>query len=195
MFVESYGQVAVQGSSFSPKVDARARPGHPEAAAGRILGPQRVPDVIDVRRPQLARPLDPAVGRLGQQPAALRPARRERPLHAQPGVQARRLAHRRRRARRTTGPGPRARRSTTTTSSTTGATSATTAPTTRYASMPDQYVFAALQRLELAKTHRQPLFAEVDLVSSHAPWTQHPPADRLERGRRRLDLQAPPVDP
>ncbi len=29
-------------------------------------------------------------------------------------------------------------------------------PTFAYASMPDQYIFAALQRLELAKTHRRP---------------------------------------
>ena len=48
-------------------------------------------------------------------------------------------------------------------------------PTYAYASMPDQYVFLALQRLELGKTDRPPLFAEVDLVSSHAPWTQIPP--------------------
>ena len=48
-------------------------------------------------------------------------------------------------------------------------------PTYAYASMPDQYVFLALQRLELAKTHRPPLFAEVDLVSSHTPWTRLPP--------------------
>ena len=47
-------------------------------------------------------------------------------------------------------------------------------PKFSYASMPDQYVFAALQRLELAKTHRRPLFAEVDLVSSHTPWTRIP---------------------
>jgi phosphatidylglycerophosphate synthase len=47
-------------------------------------------------------------------------------------------------------------------------------PTFAYASMPDQYVFAALQRLELAKSHRRPLFAEVDLVSSHTPWTRIP---------------------
>ena len=39
--------------------------------------------------------------------------------------------------------------------------------------MPDQYVFAALQRLELAKAKRRPLFAEVDLVSSE-PWTRIP---------------------
>jgi phosphatidylglycerophosphate synthase len=48
-------------------------------------------------------------------------------------------------------------------------------PTYAYASMPDQYVYLALQRLELGKTDRSPLFAEVDLVSSHEPWTQVPP--------------------
>ena len=40
--------------------------------------------------------------------------------------------------------------------------------------MPDQYMSLALQRLELAKRHRPPLFAEVDLISSHAPWTRIP---------------------
>ena len=39
--------------------------------------------------------------------------------------------------------------------------------------MPDQYTFHALQRRELATSHR-PLFAEVDLISSHAPWTRIP---------------------
>ena len=48
-------------------------------------------------------------------------------------------------------------------------------PTYAYASMPDQYVLLALQRLELAKPDRRPVFAEVDLVSSHEPWTQIPP--------------------
>jgi hypothetical protein len=43
-------------------------------------------------------------------------------------------------------------------------------PTFAYASMPDQYVYAGLDRLELAKRHRRPVFAEVDLVSSHFPW-------------------------
>jgi len=47
-------------------------------------------------------------------------------------------------------------------------------PTFAYASMPDQYVLAALQRNELSKQHRRPLFAEVDLVSSHTPWTRIP---------------------
>jgi phosphatidylglycerophosphate synthase len=40
--------------------------------------------------------------------------------------------------------------------------------------MPDQYAFLALQRRELAKRGRPPLFAEVDLISSHAPWTKIP---------------------
>jgi phosphatidylglycerophosphate synthase len=47
-------------------------------------------------------------------------------------------------------------------------------PTFAYAPMPDQYVLLALQRLELAKHDRRPLFAEVDMVSSHAPWTRIP---------------------
>lgn len=40
--------------------------------------------------------------------------------------------------------------------------------------MPDQYALLALHRLELAERHRPPLFAEVDLISSHAPWTRIP---------------------
>jgi phosphatidylglycerophosphate synthase len=40
--------------------------------------------------------------------------------------------------------------------------------------MPDQYALLALQRRELAERHRPPLFAEVDLISSHAPWTRIP---------------------
>ncbi len=47
-------------------------------------------------------------------------------------------------------------------------------PNYNYAPMPDQYMFAALQRLELSKTHRRPLFAEVDTVSSHMPWDRIP---------------------
>jgi hypothetical protein len=47
-------------------------------------------------------------------------------------------------------------------------------PAYNYAPMPDQFMFAALQRLELSKTHRRPLFAEVDTVSSHMPWNRIP---------------------
>ncbi len=40
--------------------------------------------------------------------------------------------------------------------------------------MPDQYTLLALQRRELARRHRPPVYAEVDLISSHAPWTKIP---------------------
>jgi hypothetical protein len=46
-------------------------------------------------------------------------------------------------------------------------------PRFNYAPLPDQYMFAALQRLGFAKPHR-PLFAEVDTVSSHMPWDRIP---------------------
>jgi phosphatidylglycerophosphate synthase len=47
-------------------------------------------------------------------------------------------------------------------------------PPYAYASMPDQYTYSALQRRELAKPGRPPIFAEVDTVSSHAPWSRIP---------------------
>jgi phosphatidylglycerophosphate synthase len=47
-------------------------------------------------------------------------------------------------------------------------------PSYTYASMPDQYMFSSLQRLELGKPHRRPLYAEVDTVSSHMPWNRVP---------------------
>ena len=47
-------------------------------------------------------------------------------------------------------------------------------PSFRLAPMPDQYTLLALQRRELAMRQRPPLFAEVDLISSHAPWTRIP---------------------
>ncbi len=46
-------------------------------------------------------------------------------------------------------------------------------PVFSYASMPDQYTLAAFQRLELAPGHK-PLMAEIDLVSSHIPWAPLP---------------------
>ncbi|MCW2978474.1 MAG: CDP-alcohol phosphatidyltransferase [Solirubrobacterales bacterium] len=58
-------------------------------------------------------------------------------------------------------------------------------PTFSYAAMPDQYIYSALQRLELAKAHRRPLFAEIDTVSSHQPWNRIPeeiPWDKVGNG-------------
>jgi hypothetical protein len=46
-------------------------------------------------------------------------------------------------------------------------------PRFSYAAMPDQYTLAAFERLELAPGHA-PVMAEIDLVSSHQPWTPLP---------------------
>ena len=43
-----------------------------------------------------------------------------------------------------------------------------------YATMPDQYTLAAFQRLELDPTDRRPVMGEIDLVSSHHPWAPSP---------------------
>jgi hypothetical protein len=47
-------------------------------------------------------------------------------------------------------------------------------PSFGYASMPDQYTLAAVQRNELARRSRSPVMAEIDLVSSHGPWAPLP---------------------
>ena len=48
-------------------------------------------------------------------------------------------------------------------------------PSFGWASMPDQYVLDRVDRLEVDRPRpRPPLLAEVDLVSSHAPWTPLP---------------------
>jgi phosphatidylglycerophosphate synthase len=46
-------------------------------------------------------------------------------------------------------------------------------PTFSYAPMPDQYILSAFQRLELAPGHK-PVMAEIDTVSSHSPWAPLP---------------------
>jgi hypothetical protein len=47
-------------------------------------------------------------------------------------------------------------------------------PRFSYAAMPDQYILSAFQRMELAKPHHTPVMAEIDLVSSHIPWAPLP---------------------
>jgi hypothetical protein len=74
-----------------------------------------------------------------------------------------------------------------------------------YASMPDQYTLDAFRRLELADQPRAPVMAEIDLVSSHHPWTPLPrllPWEAMgdgsvfdgmpEQGRSRDDVFADP---
>ena len=174
MFVESYGRVAVQDSSFSPAGRRRARPGHRAAAGRRLLVAQRLPHLADLRRPQLAGALHAAVGGPGRRPAAAttsssRPtASRSRGRSSAPGWRAVGAMPANHRAwpegtafyrydkiydRRNLG---------------------YRGPDFGLPPMPDQYTFLALQRRELARRHRPPLFAEVDLISSHAPWTKIP---------------------
>ena len=47
-------------------------------------------------------------------------------------------------------------------------------PRFSYSRMPDQFSLAALQRLELGRRERPPVMAEIDLTSSHTPWTPTP---------------------
>jgi hypothetical protein len=47
-------------------------------------------------------------------------------------------------------------------------------PRLSYATMPDQFTMAALQRLERAAPGHAPMMAEIALVSSHAPWVPVP---------------------
>jgi hypothetical protein len=43
-----------------------------------------------------------------------------------------------------------------------------------YPTMPDQYTLDAFHRLELATTHRRPVMAQINLITSHAPWSRTP---------------------
>ena len=43
-----------------------------------------------------------------------------------------------------------------------------------YATMPDQYIYHAFAQRELAPGNRAPVYAEIDTLSSHYPWTQPP---------------------
>jgi phosphatidylglycerophosphate synthase len=43
-----------------------------------------------------------------------------------------------------------------------------------FSPMPDQYALYGLQKLELATRDRPPVFSEIDLTSSHEPWTRIP---------------------
>jgi hypothetical protein len=43
-----------------------------------------------------------------------------------------------------------------------------------YPTMPDQYTLDAFHRLELRPARHRPVMAEIDLISSHAPWSRTP---------------------
>jgi len=50
--------------------------------------------------------------------------------------------------------------------------------------MPDQYILASFQRLELDKPNHTAVMAENDLVSSHTPWAAAAGSVRCARTRR-----------
>jgi phosphatidylglycerophosphate synthase len=65
-------------------------------------------------------------------------------------------------------------------------------PRFSYARIPDQYTLSVFQQRELAKPH-PPLMAEIDLVSSHTPWTPLPhllPWDQLGNGSIYEDMMS-----
>ncbi|GAA4691863.1 CDP-alcohol phosphatidyltransferase family protein [Nocardioides conyzicola] len=67
-------------------------------------------------------------------------------------------------------------------------------PQLGYAPVPDQYTLARFQQLELDPGERPPVMAEIDLVSSHHPWAPPPalvPWDQVGDGST---LVAPPTD-
>lgn len=49
-----------------------------------------------------------------------------------------------------------------------------------YPTMPDQFTLEAFQQAELAPRDRRPVMAEIDLISSHAPWSRTPDLLRQE---------------
>lgn len=54
-----------------------------------------------------------------------------------------------------------------------------------YPTMPDQYTLEVFHRLELAADDRDPVMAEIDLITSHAPWSRTPrmlPQDEVGDG-------------
>ena len=173
VFVESYGRVAVQGSSFSPQVDAVLERGTAQLqAAGfssrsafltsptfgglswlahstlqsgiQVDGQRRYDQLVHNGRLTLTRAFKRAGWRaVGVMPANHRAWPEGVRFYGYDAIYDRRNLGYR-------------------------------GPSFGLPPMPDQYALLALQRLELAKRHRPPLFAEVDLISSHAPWTRIP---------------------
>ena len=173
VFVESYGKMAVEGTSFSPGIDAVLDAGNRQlAAAGfsarsgwltsAVFGggswmahatlqsgawvdsPGRYDELVSGDRLTLTK----AFGRAGWRTVADLPSNNRAWPEGYSFYRFDKIYDRRNVGYR--------------------------GPTYAFASMPDQYVLLALQRLELAKPHRRPVFAEIDLVSSHTPWTRIP---------------------
>jgi phosphatidylglycerophosphate synthase len=172
-FVESYGQVSIQGGSFSPGIDASLRrdnaslasagwsvqsawvnaPGyggisqeaHSTLQAGLwVNSRQRYSELIDSKRFTLSDAFDKAGWRtVGDSPAT-------DDADFPSGTQFYHFDQLYDRSN-----------------------VGYDGPTFSYAPMPDQYILSAFQRLELAPGHK-PVMAEIDTVSSHSPWAPLP---------------------
>ena len=172
VFVESYGRVAVQGSDFSPAVDAvlddgtrrlRARGfdsrsafltsptfggiswlAHSTLQSGLWVDSQQRYDVLlHSHRATLAQ----TFGRAGWRTVS------DVPANTRPWPQGAFYGYDRFYDARNVGyAGPRF----------------------GYPTMPDQFTLDRFHRLELARHPRTPVMAEIDLVTSHAPWSRIP---------------------
>ena len=176
VFVESYGRVAVQGSSFSPQVDAVLRRGdaqlrsagfssrsafltsptfgglswlaHSTLQSGVVVNGQRRYDRL-VAADRVT--LTSAFKRAGWRAVGVMPANHRAWPEGSSFYHYDQIYDRR--------------------------TMGYKGPDFGLPPMPDQYALADLQRRELGRAgtgSRPPLFAEVDLISSHAPWTRIP---------------------
>ncbi len=194
VFVEAYGQLAVQGASFSPKVDAAlsqgderlrgagfaARSGfltsatyggiswlaHSSLQAGLWVNNQdRYNQLISAKRFTLAEAFKKAGWRtVDDDPSNDRPWPQGKAFYHWDAIYNRYQV-------------------------------AYRGPTFTYASMPDQYIFSALQRLRARQaTHPSAVRRGRHGVKPHAV-EPHPPSDQLAAGRQRLDLQPHPDGP
>ena len=172
VFVESYGRVAVQGSSFSPRVDAVLDSGtrrlraagfssrsafltsptfgaaswlaHSTLQSGLWVDSQERYDHL-LTRDRLT--LSSAFGRAGWRTVLDVPADTQDWPEGAAFYRADRMYDARNVGYR--------------------------GPVFSYATMPDQYTLSAFRRHELGSGHA-PVMAEIDLVSSHHPWTPLP---------------------
>ena len=172
VFVESYGQVAVQGTSFSPGVDAVLRQqqgmltsagwstesawaGSPTAGGVSWLAHSTLQSGLWVNSQQrydelLASQrftLSDAFNKAGWHTVADDPSR------TRPGPPGTTFYHYAQVYNRSN--------------------VGYHGPTFSYSAMPDQYTYAEFQRLELTPGH-QPVMAEIDTTSSHTPWVPLP---------------------
>ncbi|HKD93947.1 MAG TPA: CDP-alcohol phosphatidyltransferase family protein [Gaiellaceae bacterium] len=173
VFVESYGQIAVQGTDFSPGIDAVVNTGTQQLAADGffsrsgwlaapnfgggswladatlqtgawVTSPGRYSKLIASKR--LA--LSAAFRRAGWKTVADMPATRGSWPAGRSFYRYEQIYQRHNLGYH--------------------------GPQFGFSPMPDQFALKALQKLQLAKRHRPPIFSEIFLSSSHEPWTHIP---------------------